>query len=383
MKVDPATLKFGSNLRVLHVLHGLHAGGMENGVINLAHGQLPQGISHDVCSLTNAGSFAQRLPGSSRVELLHKPEGFSFKTCLKLRSLIKRFRPDIVHSHNYSGLIYSTLALTNVGIPLLAGEHAQLTDSEKAPRRRLIRRWLYRFGCKLIHTVSEGQRIELLQLNLAPPEAVITLSNGVDTQRFQPHDGDMAKSALDVDLPPGSVLVGMVARLAHHKRHDRLLQAFEKLAAQHPKLHLALVGDRGNAKESILNTIAAHPFQKRIHWLGMRDNLPEVYPAFDLLVLPSESEGMSNVCLEAMACGVPVAANDSCGATEIIIDGVTGIIRPMPDAEAIEAHLKSCLATPAMLSAWGQNARQHIEQNFSIASMMNRYEKVYRSLLRK
>ncbi|TLD69253.1 glycosyltransferase [Phragmitibacter flavus] len=381
MKADPANESSTLNLRVLHVLHGLHAGGMENGVINLAHGQLQRGIFHDVCALTTSGPFADRLPASSKASPLNKPEGFSFKTCLKLRRLIQTTRPDVVHSHNSSGLIYSAfaLALPGIRIPLLAGEHAQLTAGEKAPHRLFIRRWLYRLACKKIHTVSAGQRDELLQLNLAAPEAILSISNGVDTERFHVQSKETKKAA--INLPENALVLGMVARLAHHKRHDRLLDAFQQIAPNHPKLHLALVGDRGNAKEAILDAIGAHPFKDRIHWLGMRDDLPEVYPAFDLLVLPSESEGMSNVCLEAMACGVPVAANDSCGATEIIVDGVTGVIRSMPDASAIASHLESCLSDPSVLLTWGQNARRHIERNFSIASMMDRYEKVYRDLL--
>jgi glycosyltransferase involved in cell wall biosynthesis len=371
----------GSALKVLHVLHGLHAGGMENGVVNLAHGQLEMGIVHHVCALTDAGPFANRLPEASRVERLDKPEGFSIKTCIKLRRLIQNFRPDVVHSHNYSGLIYSSLALLGTPIPLLAGEHAQLTPGEKVAHRLILRKFLYRMFCRAVHTVSTGQRDELLAYQLISPEAIHSLPNGVDTLRFRPQPKDQKKTALR--LPRDCVLIGMVSRLAKHKRHDLLLEAFQELGQRQPQLHLAIVGDRGNAKEAILNCIASHPFKDRIHWLGMRDDLPDVYPAFDLLILPSESEGMSNVCLEAMACGVPVAANDSCGANEIIIDDFTGIIRAMPDSASVVTHLARCLTDLPTLHKWGQNARLHVEENFSITNMMARYESLYRSLLNR
>jgi glycosyltransferase involved in cell wall biosynthesis len=170
----------------------------------------------------------------------------------------------------------------------------------------------------------------------------------------------------------------MVSRFIPEKQHSRLLDAFA--LQTDPRLHLMFVGDGGNIKADVLEKVARHPKRDRIHLLGERSDMPLVYPAMDLMVLPSDAEGMSNACLEAAACGVPTLANACCGSAELIEDGITGRISTMTTANALAVALSDAVMTPGQLRAWGDSARSHIVKNFSLQSMLDRYTQLYLDL---
>lgn len=357
-------------IRVLHLVHAFAMGGMENGIVNLANGLEALGIETHVCALSSAGAFRQRLPASCQMIELGKTGGFSLRLPILLRQQVRRIRPAVIHSHNWTGLIYAISA----GLPQLAallhGEHAELYGWERQLRRLWLRRLCYRF-CKRVHTVSQGQLDELKMLKLAPPNA-LAIPNGVDTNRFKPSDPAL------LGLPDNAIVLGMVSRFIPEKQHARLLNAFAQLDM--PNLHLLLIGDGGNIKQTVLELAKEHPFHERIHWLGERNDMPAIYSAMSLLVLPSEAEGMSNACLEAAACGVPTLANACCGVAELIADGVTGLIRPMKDAATIASALVEAFHDLPNLRRLGTAAALHVQKNFSLSLMIQRYAGLYREL---
>jgi len=226
--------------------------------------------------------------------------------------------------------------------------------------------------------VSFGQLQELRQLGIAPADAV-AVPNGVDTERFVP--SSKADAKLRFSLADDAVVLGMVSRFIPEKQHSRLLDAFA--LQTDPRLHLLLVGDGGNIKAEVHEQIARHPMRDRIHLLGERSDMPVVYPAMDLLVLPSDAEGMSNACLEAAACGVPALANACCGSAELIEDGVTGRVCTMTTADALAEALSEAITSPDKLREWGDSARSHVVRNFSLQSMLDRYRQLYLDLSAK
>ena len=309
-------------LKILHVVDSLEPGGMENGVANVANGLAGKGFEFHVCCLRNRGEFADRMPAPDLVRSLGKEPGFSLKWAKRLRSVAREVRPDILHTHNLGPLIYASLATWfGKSFPIIHGEHAELSPAELVPRRLRLRRWLYR-ACRSVHTVSESLTEHIRSVGL-PDERLTTVVNGVDTDRFRP--SDLAREDLSA-FPFGSgghpvTVLGAVSRFGEHKRHLELLEAFDRLAPGNPGLRLLLVGDGGPMKERVLDRVATSQHAERIHWAGFqRDPLP-FYQMMDLLVVPSANEGLSNACLEAMSCGVPVLANESCGGSEILGGG--------------------------------------------------------------
>lgn len=365
-------------LRILHVVDSLAAGGMENGIANMAHALEPRGFEMHVACLTRRGVFADRMPAPGRVVALDKQGGFTPAAVWRLARHISRVRPALIHSHNLGPLIYSSLAtVAGRRIPVIQGEHSQLTDDERSPRRLRQRRILYK-TCRSIHTVSDGMRNELLGFGF-PREKIRAIRNGVDTQRFEP--GDRAEARRRWNIPEEALVVGMVGRFGPFKGHDVLLDAFTLLAGQLPSLHLLIAGGGGSEEQRIRERIQGLEARQRIHLAGFQPEPRDCYQAFDLLIIPSINEGLSNAALEAMACGIPVLGNPGCGHEEILTQGEDGWIADLRTPGQLASALATRLAQPESLLHCGRRARQKIETHFSLRSMADAYEHLYRTTL--
>jgi glycosyltransferase involved in cell wall biosynthesis len=363
-------------VKILHVVNSLEPGGMENGVVNLACALAPRGMVSHVACLERRGAFADRLPETSQVLLLGKSGGFSPSAAWRLAQSIRRLRPDLVHCHNLGALIYSGLAtLGGLRCTLVHGEHSQFTDEELQPRRLRQRRLLYR-GCRAIHTVSTALREELISLGFSANK-ITTIANGVDLARFAPANRAAARGALS--LPADAVCLGMVGRFGPFKHHQQLLEAFEQIAPRFPKVRLLIVGGGGSEEAAVTQRARASTFRSRIHLLGFQPDPRACYQALDLLVIPSVNEGLSNVALEAMACGVPALVRSGCGHEQIINPGLDGWIEALPSATALAARLAEILAEPSRLVDFGRNARKKVAAQFSLESMIAAYERLYRA----
>src|SRR6266496_2359967 len=112
-------------LKILHVVFSLEPGGMENGIVNLTRGLPPEFEAH-FCCLERPGAFVERLPNPERVYVLNKAKGFHFSASIQLAKLIKKIKPDLIHSHNLGPLIYSGLSKIFASRPILHGEHSLL-----------------------------------------------------------------------------------------------------------------------------------------------------------------------------------------------------------------------------------------------------------------
>ncbi len=361
---------------VLHVVNSLDPGGMENGIVNLARGLEPRGFEIHVACLERRGVFADRLPVPSRVVVLGKRNGFSPAAVWRLGRSLARLQPDIVHSHNLGALIYSGLATFGGRCwVLVQGEHSQLTNTEHQPRRLRQRRWLYR-GCRAIHTVSEAMRRELVTCGF-PGSKISSIANGVDTARFTPGDRSAARRSLG--LPAEAICIGIVGRFGPHKGHIELISAFEKIAHQFPASHLLIAGGGGSEEASVAGRVQSSAIRERIHLAGFQSDPRSCYHALDLLAVPSTNEGLSNAVLEAMACAVPALVRTDCGHEQIITSGADGWIATLDTPDTLANRLAELLQNPAHLVSCGINAREKVKAHFSLDSMIDAYESLYRA----
>lgn len=369
----------GSPMRVLHVVDSLGAGGMENGVVNIAQGLAPRGIEAHVACLRERGAFADRLPFPERACAMGKLSGFSPAAAWRLARHISHVQPHVLHTHNLGPLIYAALAtLWGTRCPILHGEHSRLTPQERQPRRLRLRRWLYR-ACRHVHTVAPGICEDLATCGLPAPKLSV-ISNGVDTSRFCPGDRIAARRSLA--LPEASLCIGLVARFGPYKRHLLLIEAFEQVADQLPAACLVFAGSGGSEEDAVRRRAASSAHAARIHFTGLQRSPALVYQALDLLSIPSVNEGLSNVALEAMACSVPVIGNTGCGHELLIDSGHDGLITSLHSSQELASELLSFFRNPQKAANWGARARAKVQAHFSLSQMLDTYERHYRLLKR-
>ncbi|MBT6462890.1 MAG: glycosyltransferase [Opitutae bacterium] len=368
------------SLKVLHLVYSLAPGGMENGIVNMSINLASEKISMEVCCLERAGRMASRLSKKCHLHVLGKKPGFDRRLPRILRDKINEIGPDIIHTHNLGPLIYAAMArFLGVTIPIFHGEHASLTLTDLRLRKRLQRILLYRL-CKKIHTVGDSMTRQLDELKLSPTP-VLTLRNGVDTVLFQPNKDKAQIRKELLDLSGELLLVGVFGRFGPYKRHEFLLEAFAEIGEKLPNIHLLIVGGGGDRERVVLDKIQCHPLRSRIHAVGYQTDPVAYYQCLDLLLLPSENEGLSNCALEAMACGVPVLTNQNCGSEDLILHGVDGFVRPLISIDNLLEGLTDIFAKDMpTLENVSVMARKKIENDFSLDSMANSYRKAYQDL---
>jgi len=352
--------------RPLHIMHvvrvGFAGGGMENGIINVTNGLSADRFRVSICALDSQETFSERIRRpDSAYYLLPKKEGIEWMLIWRLARLLRRARVDVVHSHNWGTFLYSVLAARLAGVPIIHGEHGKnLSELNETNRpKSWAKRVLGRRVDRLV-TVSQAIAAEWTGYGV-PPGKIEWIPNGVDVERFHPRP-EKSELRRTFGLPEGGFLIGSVGRFDPIKNYEVLIEAFARLAPRFPASCLAFLGD--GPREPNLRMLAdTLGVRDRVFWLGRRPDPQNFLPALDIFVLPSKSEGMSNVVLEAMASGLPVIVTDTCGAAELVHRGRSGWIVPSADVSALIATITAALNSRNDLTEMGQRARMDIEKS--------------------
>jgi sugar transferase (PEP-CTERM/EpsH1 system associated) len=369
-------------LRVLHVLLSLEPGGLENGVVNVINGLDPGRFESQVCCLKHAGEFARRIsdPGV-RVHEMGWLGGNDLRMPLRLARLFRASGADIVHTRNAESFFYGFAGAKLARVPALVhSEHGRTFSDRRA--RFAAQRVMTRYT-DAVFAVSGQLKADLVRHVGIPAGTIEVLYNGVDLGRFgrgAPRPGEQADARAAIrhawGLGPEAFVVGSVGRLVAVKNYALLLRAFAAAGLARRGGHVVLAGE--GAERAALEALAqALGIGAQVHLLGHREDVHRLLPGFDLFVLPSVSEGMSNTLLEAMAAGVPPLASAVGGNAEIVRAGVDGRIFPSGDEPALVRELVELEASPALRAALGAAARERVQAAFDIRAMVERYEQLY------
>ncbi len=215
---------------------------------------------------------------------------------------------------------------------------------------------------------AEAIREPLLRKFGVPEERVFLIPNGVDTDFFAPAPEPCAPALL------------CIARMAPVKNHGLLLRAFARVLEHMPEAVLHLVGE-GEEKEAVRGMAGGPEFRGRVIFHpGSADVRPFLRLA-QVFVLPSDYEGTPNALLEAMACGLPVAATRTGGSAEAVLHERTGLLTPVRDAGALARSLLRLLASPDERAAFGRAGRARVLERYSLDSLVRGHERVYEFVL--
>jgi sugar transferase (PEP-CTERM/EpsH1 system associated) len=360
-------------IRVVHAVHSFGTGGLEKGIATvIRHGTI--GFEHVVLCFSRSGESARLLPDGTRVIELHKPEGNSLSYLLRLARTLRGLGPAVVHTRNWGGMD-AIIAARLAGIrTVVQGEHGWGTDDADGsnPKRVRVRRFLSRWVRE--YTCVSRQIEQWLMDEVRVGRPVTQVYNGVDTGLYAPFaGGDRGGTPLrqELGIPGDAFVAGIVGRLDPIKDHLTLFRAFDMLKARHPKSFLVVVGD--GPERGRLERAAG----EGVIFLGNRQDVTKLMGALDVFVLPSLNEGISNTILEAMASGLPVVATAVGGNPELVVDGCTGTLFPVGDAERLAGCLASYAEEPAMGLAQGEAGRCRVVEQFSIEAMVRGYEQVW------
>ena len=378
MTADPRPL-------ILHVIHHLVVGGMENGLVNLINHMPQERVRHAVACIEDHSEFRQRITrADTEVFALHRSRLGVWRLRRELFQLCRRLQPQLVHSRNLSGLDALAPAKLAGVSRCVHSEHGWDVGDLDGRRWRpaILRRLHSPLVDRYIAVSKDLERYLVGRVGIAPAR-VNQIYNGVDTDLFAP-----GPDKSGVAIPPefsqqNIVVIGTVGRIQPVKDQVTLLHAFAELVRSQTNLRaclrLAVIGDGPLLHDLRLlaETLGIAP----LAWLpGAIDNIPEVLRGFDVFVLPSLSEGISNTVLEAMASGLPVVATAAGGNLELVEDGYCGRLFPAGDFSTLARLLAGYIANPTLRRAHGASARRRAVEHFSLHTMISNYERVYLDL---
>jgi glycosyltransferase involved in cell wall biosynthesis len=213
------------------------------------------------------------------------------------------------------------------------------------------------------------------------PERIHVVLNAIDTERWTPGSG-REEVRHEFGIGPDAPIVLTVCRLFEEKGPRQLIEAMPAIRAEHPDARLLVVGSemqRGYRGE--LEDLARDlGLNGSVIFTGQRRDVPQLMAAADVYAMPSHWEPFGLVFAEAMAMQLPVVALDSGGAPEVIANGVTGLLSPLGDQEALTANLSALLADPARRARMGERGRALVLDRFGLARMARDVERVYAEL---
>jgi glycosyltransferase involved in cell wall biosynthesis len=365
-------------IRVLEILATLKRAGAEHVATSLACRLDRKKFETAVVSLYDAfADGLEPLLDEHEVPARHlgKRPGFDPRMYPRLARFLREFRPLIVHTHSYV-LRYVWPAAAAAGAGRIVHTVHNVADREVDWFGRQVHRFAFRRGAV---PVAISRQVALSFRTVYGFEPAATIPNGIDTGRYcLPGAREEWRRAHGISA--GDVLFASVARLDPQKNPLLLIEAFARAfgTENDRACRLLLAGD-GRQFDAARSRSAALGLSSRIHFLGVRRDIPELLSACDVFVLASDWEGSPISVIEAMAAGLPVIATEVGGVPELVTAGETGILLPPGDTGALCGALEALAADPELRRRYGAAGRQRAAR-FDVGSMVAAYSELFERL---
>jgi glycosyltransferase involved in cell wall biosynthesis len=369
-------------MNIVHLTASTFLGGPERQMLGLAH-HLPPEDTSSFLSFAEGGRSrafltAVRRDGFEAVALANDTPRF-FKAIREIAETLGRLQADVLLCHGYKANLLGRRAARRCGIPAVAvsrgwtGESFRVRWYERLDRFHL--RWMDHVVC-----VSNAQSLRVRRAGVRP-ERVTVIPNAVDAERFTDPDPRYRAKLERYFRTPRSRIIAAAGRLSPEKGFHVLVEAAARLLENDPTLGFILFG-QGDCRAHLLEQVRAAGLGGAFVLGGFRSDLERFMPHLDLFVLPSFTEGMPNVVLEAFAGGVPVVATAVGGTPEVVEDGVSGHLVPPGDPDALAEAIHTALSSDDNLRELGFQGRQRVLENYSFSFQAAGYRALFAQLCR-
>jgi len=370
-------------IRVLELVVSTGLGGGPAQVLDLVR-HLPRG-EFAVTVAGPAGGPYVRIFGECGTPFVEIPiDRLGIQPLAAALRLIRQGDIDLVHSHGKGAGLYGRIAARRAGVPAVHTFHGIHYAGYPAGLGRLyleLERWLGRMT-EAVVCVSDSEARDAAALGLAPRGRTHVIVNGIDARRIALGATARPSARKALGLEPDALALGTIARFDAVKALDVLLRGFAVLAATQPGARLVLIGDGPEARR--LRALAVSlGVDGKVRFAGVVAEASRLLPALDLYVSASRREGLPLALLEAMACGLPVAATRVSGHVDAVEDGVTGMLVEPDDPPALARAMDGLLGNPARRATMGHAGRRRVEERFTASRMAAETADLYRAAARR
>jgi glycosyltransferase involved in cell wall biosynthesis len=294
---------------------------------------------------------------------------------LKMYRLFTFLKPTIVHGHTPKGGLIAVVAARLARVPVVIYTiHGLPFITAKGIKRQLLR-WSETLACRLadrVFAVSQANKRTAVAQGFCPKDKIQILGsgscNGVEgEERFNPQKlapGIREELRNSYRINSDALVLGYIGRIVRDKGIATLEEAWQSLRRKYPTLYLLMVGQeepQDPLPATLMQRLQSDP---RVILTGRVGNPIPCYAAMDIVVLPTYREGFPIVPLEAAAMKVPVVATNVDGCSEAVMDGLTGLLVPPRDPQALAAAIERLILDPELRHQMGQAGRQRVLQKF-------------------
>ncbi len=304
----------------------------------------------------------------------------------ELKRSLRRFRPDVVHTHSAKGGMLGRPAAWSLDVPaVIHTVHGAPFHPYQGRGARLFfqacERWASR-RCHAIVSVADAMTDLMVAAGVAPREKFTTIYSGMEVEPFLQSAEQRERVRRELGYRPEHVVIGKIARLFKLKGHDDVIRAARGVIDAAPNVRFLFVGD-GIFQERLRQQIAAAGLTDYFQFTGLvpPERIPELIAAMDIVVHASLREGLARVLPQALISGKPVVSYDVDGAREVVISNETGFLIPPRDVAALAEKLKSLAADPAMRDRFGQKGRRRFADVFRHEHMTEQLRELYQRVL--
>lgn len=335
-----------------------------------------RGQGHDVLVVCRPGSKIQSwaIEHEFRVETVEMKSQFDLRAVLRLRSVIVRERPEVVHLHTSRAHVLGSAAAKSVGVSVvIATRRMQHPIKMRWPNTSAYNSWT-----NTLVAISETVRDEMVRSGV-DPNKIRLIESGADIDQFA-MASPIPNLRDEIGVSSDTCLLYTAAKLTVGKGLEFLVEAAGLLAARGLQVHLLIAGD-GEMRPDLQELAQAK--NAPVTFLGFRSDTSSLLASIDIFVMPSLSEGLGIAAIEAMAAGRPVIASAVGGLRESIIDGVTGYHVPPMDADAICEAVSQLIANQEISAQFARAGQARAREKYSLYNMAVKNEMLYQALLER
>jgi len=361
-------------MTILHVSTPADWRGGEQQVAYLAIALQSMGIAQVVLCPQGSVLAARMMEASVPVSTFDKRGFMDMLVAQKIFRLSKGKSFDIIHCHDSHAHSAAVVAAVHYGVksPVIVSRRVDFPVSTNP-----LSRWKYNHpSVSRIICVSQAIR-DITAPAIRDVSKLAVVHSGIDLHKYEQPKGKR-KLVHELGLSDSSKIVGNLSALADHKDYPTFIRTAEKVIHADPSIHFIIAG-KGHEEKRIKKMIHDLKLNTNVHMLGFRDDIVDVMQSLDAFLITSATEGLGTIVLEAFAAGVPVVATRAGGIPEMVEDGVTGLLAPIGDAEALAEATLRILNQPELGKQLAHNASQKVKA-FSYQATAEKTLGIYRNL---
>lgn len=368
-------------MQIVHLTASTFFGGPERQMLGLAdHSERDRSTFVSFSEQGRCREFLTRVAerGHAAVEL--ECDTPRVRGCLQeLETVLRDTRADVLVTHTFKPNVLGRIAARRVGIPIVAVSRGWTWENAKVRAYETLDRVNLRFVDRVV-AVSDGQAERVRKAGV-PTSRLSVVRNAARLNTAAPPDPEYRTrlrvlAGTDNGVSPIVVAAG---RLSPEKGFDVLVEAAPAVLAEFPSARFVHFGE-GSERAKLEASLAELGLASRFVLAGFTAELDRYLPWADLVVLPSHTEGLPNIALEASASGIPVVATAVGGTPEVVKHGETGWLVPSGRPTALADAIRNILANPGLARTFGEAGRKRMREEFDFAAHAEKYRLLFERL---